>query len=188
MKKNGFTLLELLVVIAIIGILAAGVIAALRSARAKARDARRFQDMHAIITAIQLFYDDYGDVPASNNGGPNGNGEQIGVGGLIDSALAPYLPRVPKDPSHDGVNYFYAYDPAHCVNPPSAGQCALDDGYCTGFSDRWKAMVSVERFEVTPLAQLQKDTCGGGDQGINNANYNIVVAPEDTVDRIENGR
>lgn len=53
-SSRGFTIVELLVVIAIIGLLATVVIAALGNSRAKARDARRLQDLRAIVTAITL--------------------------------------------------------------------------------------------------------------------------------------
>jgi len=65
MKKNvypskfkrswGFTLIELLMVIAVIGILSSIVIANLSSAREKARDARRKEDLNSIRTALELY-------------------------------------------------------------------------------------------------------------------------------------
>ncbi len=61
--RKGFTLIELLVVISIIGVLSGVVLSALNNARAKARDAKRISDLHQIQTAIEFFYDDFGEYP-----------------------------------------------------------------------------------------------------------------------------
>lgn len=61
--RKGFTIIELLVVIAIIGLLASVVIAALGNSRAKARDARRLQDLHAMGVAIGLASTGYNTYP-----------------------------------------------------------------------------------------------------------------------------
>ncbi len=62
-NKKGFTLIELLVVIAIIGLLATLSIVALNNARARARDARRVADVKQIQTALELYYNNYGEYP-----------------------------------------------------------------------------------------------------------------------------
>jgi len=64
-KKQGFTLIELLVVIAIIGILTAAGLASFSNAQAKGRDARRKEDLKAIQTALQLYYNDNHNFPPS---------------------------------------------------------------------------------------------------------------------------
>ncbi len=66
-KHSGFTLIELLVVIAIIGILAAVVLASLNTARAKARDSKRIQEITQINTAIALYMNDHNGVPPDLN-------------------------------------------------------------------------------------------------------------------------
>lgn len=55
-SARGFTLIELLVVIAIIGVLSSVVLASLNTARERARDATRLQDLREIRTALELYY------------------------------------------------------------------------------------------------------------------------------------
>lgn len=62
-NSRGFTLIELLVVIAIIGILSSVVLASLNSAKKKARDVERKQDMVQIRTALELYLDSNGSYP-----------------------------------------------------------------------------------------------------------------------------
>lgn len=62
--KRGFTLIELLVTITIIGVLAALVTANLSDARARARDAKKKQEMVQLKTALRLYYNDYQKYPA----------------------------------------------------------------------------------------------------------------------------
>ena len=58
-RKNGFTLIELLVVVAIIGLMSSIVLSSLNQARARARDARRIQDLAQIKNALALYADDH---------------------------------------------------------------------------------------------------------------------------------
>jgi prepilin-type N-terminal cleavage/methylation domain-containing protein len=58
--QKGFTLIELLVVMAIIGILSSVVLASVSASRRRARDARRHEDMKALQTALNLYYDGAG--------------------------------------------------------------------------------------------------------------------------------
>src|ERR1035437_1702043 len=65
-NDKGFTLIELLVVVAIIGLLSSVVMASLNSARIKARDAKRAEDIHQIQTAVEMYYNDNGHYPNSS--------------------------------------------------------------------------------------------------------------------------
>ena len=56
--SSGFTLIELLVVIAIIGILSAGVLASLNTARSKGNDAAIQSDLATIQTQAEISYGD----------------------------------------------------------------------------------------------------------------------------------
>ncbi len=104
--SKGFTLIELLVVIAIIGILASVILASLNSARAKARDARRKEDLNQIQTALEMYYDQYGGYPSS---------AWPAVDFLISISLAQepkmtqFMSSFPKDPSGADTCYNNGY-------------------------------------------------------------------------------
>jgi len=66
-NKKGFTLIELLVVVSIISLLASVVLASLNTARAKARDARRLQDLKQIQLALELYKDKCGSYIVQQN-------------------------------------------------------------------------------------------------------------------------
>lgn len=101
LKEHGFTLIELLVVISIIGLLFSVVAASLSSARIKARDARRIEDLRQIRIALDLFFDSNGYYPQSNCGwdctGFRYSYNTASWGALTDD-LAPYITSLPKDP------------------------------------------------------------------------------------------
>lgn len=65
--KKGFTLIELLVVIAIIGILSTFAVVSLQGARSRARDAKRISDVRQIMIALELYFNDAGQYPASTS-------------------------------------------------------------------------------------------------------------------------
>ena len=107
--KRGFTLIELLVVISIVSLLSSVVITSLNTARAKARDARRAQDMAQIFIALNLFYDQYGCLPATSGTSCAGAlaYSDANTGGWDYSSqntfmtflqTAGFMPQVPVDP------------------------------------------------------------------------------------------
>lgn len=113
-KRKGFTLIELLVVISIIGLLSSIVLASLNSARMKARDARRLQDMSQIQKALALYYDKYGQYPDSDFQGCGG-WETPGDGDFITPLTTnSFFSRDLSDPNnnHSCGNYmYYRYGP-----------------------------------------------------------------------------
>ncbi len=104
-NSRGFTLIELLVVIAIIGILSSVVLASLNSARGKANDAKRYANIQAVRSALELYAADH------NGQYPNAGGNWISqcagwtqataantVPGLVSGG---YIPQLPTDPDQN---------------------------------------------------------------------------------------
>lgn len=127
-NKQGFTLIELLVVIAIIGLLSTLSILALNQARARARDAKRISDVKQIQTALELYYNDAGDYPASII-----TGSPIVYGGNTYLAAVPAAPT-PVDGTTCGAlaadlttQYKYAKS-----GTGTAGTAAYTLNYCLG--------------------------------------------------------
>ncbi|MDO8592521.1 MAG: type II secretion system protein [bacterium] len=131
--KRGFTLIELLVVISIIGFLTTAAVVMLNSARMKARDARRISDLKQIQTALELFYDQYGQYPVTG-GHQYWDGhwqlfsaclETGAVCGIATPGFKSLISKVPQDPLDDPATlsdsdptYYYAW-PAGCSNGQS---------------------------------------------------------------------
>ncbi len=160
MKNKGFTLIELLVVIAIIGLLATIVLVAVNSARAKARDAKRMGEIKQLATALSMLADSQGGSFFSTGGAAkclgmssattcwNGN---VSGSDSLNSALAPYISKLPLDPLYGsrtkGNAYLYAdsnFAPSwHCNNTiypkgpyllwvPDGTTDPSNDAYCKG--------------------------------------------------------
>lgn len=148
--NRGFTLIELLVVISIISLLSTVVIASVSTARANARDAERIANLKQIQSAIELYALDHnGDYPGylsteniytrteasatevSNNGngcgygapGTPGDGVPNYMPGIwcrFETALAPYIKKLPKPPKINNSFYEYIYkipNPTATYNP-----------------------------------------------------------------------
>lgn len=125
-SQSGFTLIELLVVIAIIGLLASMIVIALANSRAKARDAKRKQDMLNIGKALELYYNTNNSYPCTGNAsigscsgsivwyGVPTSGGNCGFAGLTTSGANGYIPNLA--PGTIGV---LPSDPR-----PGTGQCA----------------------------------------------------------------
>ncbi|MDP3836745.1 MAG: prepilin-type N-terminal cleavage/methylation domain-containing protein [bacterium] len=124
-NKKGFTLIELLVVIAIIGLLSTLSVLALNSARARARDAKRISDVKQIQTALEMYYNEAGQYPASV-----ASGGQIATGSPLNiyMKVVPTAP-IPVDGNCDGTmnTYTYAY-----VGTSGAASGSYTLTYCLG--------------------------------------------------------
>ncbi|MFA6455048.1 MAG: type II secretion system protein, partial [Patescibacteria group bacterium] len=119
-KQQGFTLIELLVVIAIIGLLSTLAVVALNNARMKSRDAKRVSDIKQIQTALELYYNDANEYPATG---------AVTSGGTIADGSVTYMATVPTNPSPeadgdctDGNSYAYtaldantSYELVYCL-------------------------------------------------------------------------
>lgn len=141
--KRGFTLIELTVVIGIIGVLASVVLASMAPAREKARDARRLQDMKAIQTALELYYQTNGSYPPYRALTSTAQcGSQWCV---LETALAPFISSLPRDPSGLQNTYRYYYDSntndgyqtyglmMRPESPMNAGVASSDGGFYAAF-------------------------------------------------------
>jgi prepilin-type N-terminal cleavage/methylation domain-containing protein len=109
---KAFTLIELLVVIAVIGLLSTIVIVSMSGTRAKARDARRLQDLRQLQKAVELYYDTYGKYPEPCQGYGNWSGHCPSYGNCDTNyikGLEPWLPTLPKDPKYDTGSQCYLY-------------------------------------------------------------------------------
>lgn len=116
-QNQGFTLIELTVVISIIGLFASVILVALNSARLKARDGRRVADMHQIVTALDIYYQNHAyypdpsgliHAPAFDPSADGCNGWNVSSGSNFLTPLITdrIMSRAPKDPLNSGACAF----------------------------------------------------------------------------------
>lgn len=109
-SPTGFTLIELLVVIAIIGILATFGVANFLPSQARARDARRKNDLDQIKKALRIYYNDYNGYPSTSGGNIVGCGDAVNPANCVWGASwvrggMTYMRILPQNPR--GSNYTY---------------------------------------------------------------------------------
>lgn len=116
-QQRAFTLLELLIVMVILAILAGLGLMAFGTVQMKSRDSRRKQDLVNISKALETYYNDYREYPASN---AFGNIVACGDGSFACRWGDPwqlnngtlYTSQLPQDPIENN-SYFYISDPAN---------------------------------------------------------------------------
>ena len=115
--SKGFTLIELLVVIAIIGLLSSIIYTSLSSSQAKARDARRMDDMSSWQKALALYASDAGRYPISFSATTTLNGSDAVSQELVAAGELPVGPKDPLSPTYEytyrtnaeGTNYWLGF-------------------------------------------------------------------------------
>jgi type II secretion system protein G len=154
-SNRGFTLIELLVVISIISLLASVVLAALNSARSKARDAKRMSDLHQIQLALELYYNANGSYPSSFcesvfiASQPGWN--TCWLNGLGNTVSPAYIASLPNDPINSITTYnWYSYEyntaPNNCLDiSPTYG--SLGPG---GYPGRYLLTAKLENPKAGP--------------------------------------
>lgn len=121
--SNGFTLIELLMSVAVIGLMITMVQISLGTARMKARDARRLNDIIQTRSALELYFNQSSGYPDESLW-ISGNSIQCGGSGKVF--------MVPRDPS---PAHIYRYH--HLGNPGSSKACGGNtvwSGYNLEFS------------------------------------------------------
>ena len=130
-NSTGFTLIELLVVISIIALLSSIVMSALNSARMKARDTKRIQDLKQIQIALELYKDDHGgkypNVSCTSAWCTSNTGSWITLQNEIGSK---YISSLPTDPINSGVWPFYITGPSSGYTYAYLTNNSCADGSC----------------------------------------------------------
>ncbi|MFA6314756.1 MAG: type II secretion system protein [Candidatus Paceibacterota bacterium] len=108
-NRRGFTLIELLVVTSIIGLLSSVVFASVNTARAKARDATRMQNLKQISLAIELYYSKNGNYPQGSGWCTQISNPLNNWGTNFQTDIGEWMPKVPLDPVYANTYQDYIY-------------------------------------------------------------------------------
>lgn len=104
---KGFTLVEMIVVVAIFTILTSIILAAMSGAKARARDARRKEDLNEIRKAVQLYESNNHEFPGIS-GTPNclSGCDSTQAQPWIPGLTSEYIPVVPFDASNSASSRY----------------------------------------------------------------------------------
>lgn len=105
-NQKGFSLTELMITISIVGTIGTIGTAKLNKALSAARDANRKMNIHAVHTALELYYDDKSSYPIYQ-GEPSKEGWQI-LKSVLENSEKQYISELPKDPLNKD-KYIYKY-------------------------------------------------------------------------------
>lgn len=110
MKKHGFTLIELLVVISIISLLSSIVLSSLNSARQKANNTKKKQELSQLLRALNTYYLDTNSMPVNATPGFWCTIGTVYAGGTCFNEVktAGYISTLPTSPDSN-VYYYYDY-------------------------------------------------------------------------------
>jgi prepilin-type N-terminal cleavage/methylation domain-containing protein len=106
-QKRGLSLVELMVVIAIITVITTIILYGVGLARQNTREKNRLAELAKIEFALTLYNEAHREYPTYDSGA------EIGIGGAIDTLLAPYglgIEADPKSSGSSGSEYAYWYD------------------------------------------------------------------------------
>ncbi len=140
-SRKGFTLIELMVAIAVIGFLSSMFLSYLGSARAKARDVRRKDDLRNIETALAVYFGNHGIYPTASSAGCGTAMDETDLVsiGLESDAVMNTMPVVPFNSGLCGDAYYaFTWNGAQSIailtrlENADPGCIALFDWYSTG--------------------------------------------------------
>ena len=188
---KGFTLIELLTAITIVAILSTVGLTVYSQSQLLARDARRKQDLRAIATGLEFFYQQHRRFPCSANSWGQWADSGDSASWLFDkgptcavATAAPFEPtyinKLPKDPNGNdssplvsGSGYGYAYWSGN--SGPLGGTCVSGDG---------QSFILVARLEnasdADSAAKAGTKACDGKYfyHATDSNNYNATYRPE----------
>lgn len=123
--KKAFTLVELLVVISIMAILTIITVSQFRTARKRANDVARKGDLNSVAKALQLYFADYGVMPAED--------EINDKWGLeFKDGDYTYMMKLPTENTEGWPQYCYKTDAARKKYALFAKLEVTSDGECDG--------------------------------------------------------